>query len=200
MIERMMTLILFLITGLMTVGLAFGLSSYFLKKSNAQVGLSKQVELVKMPSVKSRKSNLKVKKGIAAIPSNVTDATSEVGGENFDLFLEAYNYESTSRRDPFVPIRELVKTGSSDLFGPKTQTETYSLKQYRLVGIIWNVNNPKAMFEDPKNKVHNVKLNQRIGNKQGYVSAIREGEVVVVETIYKGDKPEYEAKVIKIDK
>lgn len=57
----------------------------------------------------------------------------------------------------------------------------WALRYYKLVGIIWNVNQPKAMITDKDNVLHMFLVKDRIGNNEGQITAIRDGEVVVTE-------------------
>lgn len=63
-----------------------------------------------------------------------------------------------------------------------TPLQRYELNEFKLVGIMWDVHDPKAMFVDPDHQVHVVGRDESIGKKNGYIAAIREGEVVVVES------------------
>ena len=57
----------------------------------------------------------------------------------------------------------------------------WALKRYKLVAIIWNVKRPKAMIIDAKAELHMFYLNDRIGNSEGVISGISNGEVTVNE-------------------
>lgn len=100
---------------------------------------------------------------------------------------EGYQYEPTGRRDPFKPFGESQSTkapvtqAEPEEQVPKEPLEMYEVLQYKLVGIIWNVTDPKAMVRDPSGKLHMVKKETKIGRNNGFVAAIREGEVIVVE-------------------
>tara|TARA_B100000749_G_scaffold28537_1_gene20019 strand:- start:8938 stop:9477 length:540 start_codon:yes stop_codon:yes gene_type:complete len=130
------------------------------------------------------------------------------GGESvdadFELFLEPYNYDPSGRRDPFLKITDLqtlpqaIRTGGQQR--PLLPLERYELKDIRLIGIIWDTQNPRAMFMDPTNQVHILTKDQRIGRNQGYIAVIRESELVVVETTEKNGEPIYTTKVIRIQK
>lgn len=57
----------------------------------------------------------------------------------------------------------------------------YPLRNYTLVGIIFDVENPKAMVKDQENNMHLLTKNQRIGNQEGLIVKIERGELVVEE-------------------
>lgn len=54
-------------------------------------------------------------------------------------------------------------------------------KEYLLVGIIWEVKNPKGLVKDLQGRVHVVKLRDRLGNKEGIITAIKEGAITITE-------------------
>jgi type IV pilus assembly protein PilP len=65
--------------------------------------------------------------------------------------------------------------------------QSFDISQLRVVGIIWQVDNPKAMIQDPVGKLYLVKKNSKLGRNRGFVAVIREGEVVIVEpTVIEG--------------
>jgi type IV pilus assembly protein PilP len=114
--------------------------------------------------------------------------------------MDPFDYESRGRRDPFVqPVAEKpVAPGLSH--GPLMKLQEYEISQFKLVAIIWNVRRPKAMLQDPSGKTHIVGLNTRIGPRNGYIAVIREGEIVIVETIEQDGRLLSTAQVLKIAK
>lgn len=60
-------------------------------------------------------------------------------------------------------------------------TRRWPLKYYRLVAVIWSVKNPKAMISDKDGKMHLYKEKDYIGNLEGFITEINNGEVVVLE-------------------
>jgi hypothetical protein len=57
----------------------------------------------------------------------------------------------------------------------------YELAKYKVVGIIWDVSTPRAVIRSPENKLFTVNKNAKLGNNNGRVTDIKEGEIVVVE-------------------
>ena len=57
----------------------------------------------------------------------------------------------------------------------------WPLKQYKLVGVIYDTKKPKAMIADREGKVHVYREKELIANGGGYVAEINNGEVIVVE-------------------
>lgn len=96
---------------------------------------------------------------------------------------EGYNYDPTGKRDPFKPFGQSQATQAPDPSSkrPTEPLEMYDVAQFKLVGVIWNVRAPKAMVRDPSGKLHMVKKETKIGRNNGFVAAIREGEIIVVE-------------------
>lgn len=134
-----------------------------------------------------------------AEPAPGTNADSGDSAVSLELesFLEPYIYDPKGRRDPFKPYVE-AKPEETDVSGPLLPLQQYDVDQLQLVGVIWNVNDPKAMFIDPKKQVHVVRRDERIGRKNGYVAVIREGEVVVVEAVNVNGDLMYSTRVLKI--
>lgn len=100
--------------------------------------------------------------------------------------FEGYSYDPAGRRDPFKPYgyKELQPIPTDAVTGVPVFAEPlqgFDLQDLRVIGIIWEVNNPKAMVRDPKNILHMIKKDSKIGRNNGFVAAIREGEVVVIE-------------------
>ena len=127
--------------------------------------------------------------------NRLESSTNERKGEVFllptsevSLLLEPFIYDaSEERRDPFASYKITQKFETE--LGKTKPLLQYPLDQFSLKGILWDVKDPRAMFLDPKNNTHFVKPNDRIGRNNGYVAAIREGEVLVVEYFYdKGEQ------------
>jgi Pilus assembly protein, PilP len=100
------------------------------------------------------------------------------------------------KRDPFSPpkyIREKEFYTTKENSGGKMlrpediidkQMEAirrWPLTDYKLVAVIWDVKNPKAMILDKANTMHLLKKNYRIGNREGVITEINESEIVVLQ-------------------
>lgn len=57
----------------------------------------------------------------------------------------------------------------------------WPLRSYTLIGIIWDVKNPKALIADMQRKVHLVRIHDKIGNIGGIITDIREGSIIVIQ-------------------
>lgn len=109
----------------------------------------------------------------------------------------AYVYDPTGRRDPFEafgksgqvvvdPAAPTLAVPTPSVLIPQnvgvlTPLERYDLGELQLVGVMWDIRSPKAMVRDPIGKLHVVRKDTRIGRNNGFVAAVREGELVIVE-------------------
>ena len=95
---------------------------------------------------------------------------------------EGYVYNPIGKRDPF---RSFLGIGGDGADGPddspRTPLQRYELDEYRLVGIIWGVDRPRALVEDPDKVGHVMEIGTYIGKNWGKVTQITSTEVVVTE-------------------
>ena len=92
---------------------------------------------------------------------------------------EEYVYHSNNKRDPFQSFLRMGVEEENTL--SLTPLQKYEVGQYHLVGIIWDVDRPRAMVEDPDGQGHVMELGTYIGTRWGKVEIIEEGVVVVTE-------------------
>ncbi|MFS4459684.1 pilus assembly protein PilP [Bdellovibrio sp. HCB2-146] len=110
-----------------------------------------------------------------------------------------YFYDPTGKRDPFKPFRAVViRSDKKEVVLEPLQK--WELERLQIVGILWEVKTPRAMIKDPDGAVHTIIKNSKIGRNEGYVAVIREGEIVVVETIYEDGKPIKTPRVVEFKK
>lgn len=115
-------------------------------------------------------------------------------------FLDPFDYDPRGRRDPFAqPVADKPMTQGT-LHGPLLPLQKFDVSQLRLVGIIWDVRRPKAMIKDPEGKTYIVGPNTKVGSRNGYIAVIREGEMVVVETLEQEGRLLSTTQVVKIAK
>ncbi|MES2802956.1 MAG: pilus assembly protein PilP [Bdellovibrionota bacterium] len=98
---------------------------------------------------------------------------------------------SNPDRDPFRKPLYILELEEKNLRPQKTEEvriddkieaiRRWPIRDYRLVGVIWDVRNPKAMIVDPSNTMHLLKRNYRIGDKDGIISTISEGTITVIQ-------------------
>lgn len=101
---------------------------------------------------------------------------------------EEYVYDPTGRRDPFRPYRVIrtdspAKTPEVSVDSLLEPLQRYDLDQLSVMGILWDVRQPRALLRDTEGRIHTVVKNTKVGRNNGYVAAIREGEVVVIESV-----------------
>ena len=123
------------------------------------------------------------------------------GISQLEGFLEPFIYDIVNRRDPFQPFAEYVPVDDQAAGGRAlSPAQRWDLEKLKLIGIMWDIKDPKAMFLDPEQDVMILGRDESIGNKNGYIAAIREGEVVVVEAIRKRGDITYRTRVLRIER
>jgi type IV pilus assembly protein PilP len=127
-----------------------------------------------------------------AVQESASAVAAEVQG-----FLEPFIYDAKNRRDPFQPYTDFRPTENQPTLSP---LQRFDLDDLHLVGIMWDVHNPKAMFLDPDKQVHVAGRDESIGRKNGYIAVIREGEVVVVESSRKDGEVQYKPRVLRMER
>ncbi len=138
-----------------------------------------------------------------AAPGEVASA-KQLEALTEELFLQGlmdpFDYDPRGRKDPFAqPVLDRpVAQGVSH--GPMLPLQKFDLARLKLIGIIWDVKRPRAMISDPDGKVHVVGPNTKIGIRNGYIAVIREGEIVVVETIEENERLVSSAQIVKLAK
>jgi type IV pilus assembly protein PilP len=97
-----------------------------------------------------------------------------------DASAERYSYNSIGKRDPF---RSFIKVDSVPVNegGPVGPLQIYEIDEYKLKGIIWNIQAPRALVEDPDGVGHVVDLGTLIGKNWGKVTQIKPEEIVITE-------------------
>jgi Tfp pilus assembly protein PilP len=126
-------------------------------------------------------------------------AGANAGGSGI-LNEENYVYDPTGKRDPFKPyknFRPTVDVGNQRITTVLEPLQKYELEKLLIVGILWDVKTPRALLKDPDGAVHTVVRNTKIGRNEGIVAAIREGEIVVIETVYIDGNPKKETKIME---
>ena len=93
---------------------------------------------------------------------------------------EGYVYNPIGKRDPFRSFLAAGERGVEDET-PRTPLQRYEIDEYRLVGIIWGIDRPRALVEDPDSVGHVMEIGTYIGKNWGKVTQITSSEVVVTE-------------------
>ena len=94
---------------------------------------------------------------------------------------KGYVYDPAGKPDPFKPFILELKRRKEEADKTLQPLQRYQLSQLKLVAIIWNIENPRALFEDSAGKGYIISKGALIGNNQGKVEDILKDEVVVVE-------------------
>lgn len=186
---------------ILSVGLAFMISLKFVGRTHAQnqTGQAQQQTHAQVgnsaPSAEDQDEESDATKQAQASAQMTNAGISELEG-----FLEPFIYDIVNRRDPFQPYSEYVPQDEGPSNRPISPAQRFDLDQLKLVGVMWDVKDPKAMFTDPAQEVLVLGRDESIGNKNGYIAAIREGEVVVVEAIRKRGDIIYRTRVLRIER
>jgi type IV pilus assembly protein PilP len=87
-------------------------------------------------------------------------------------------YDPTNRRDPFRPPR----VGTASPIGEaRTPLQRYDIGQLRLVAIIYDTKEPRAVVEDDQGLGYIVKVGTPVGPNGGQVKSIERGKVLIKE-------------------
>jgi type IV pilus assembly protein PilP len=87
-------------------------------------------------------------------------------------------YDPTGRRDPFRPPRASIASRTGEALTP---LQRYEIGQLRLVAIIYNTYEPRAVVEDDEGLGYIVKVGTAIGPNGGHVQGIERGRVLIKE-------------------
>lgn len=204
---RYVEILLYVLVAGLSLLLALWISTAFLKKVSSTEQKKSQVVPVQEEKKNSPHVENEQNKSVTSNDSeSFVDLTppSKEKKEKVPEFLkefpllQKYVYDGSGRRNPFLPYAS-IKIAESSQEGPVFPLQQYDLSELKLRGILWDVKNPKAMFEDPTKEIHLLGKDDRIGRNNGYIAVIREGEVVVVEPKKIRGELVYTTRVIKID-
>lgn len=124
-----------------------------------------------------------------------------------DTLIKAseYNYDPTGLRDPFKPYKIFKNVGPVGGKGGGggailEPLQRMDLDKLLVVGILWAVKNPRAVIKDTSGGLHTIQLYSKIGRHNGYVAAIREGEVVVLESFEEDGKMNKQFRILELRK
>jgi len=87
-------------------------------------------------------------------------------------------FDAVERRDPFRPPRASNTSRSGE---PRTPLQRYELGQLRLVAVIYDTREPRAVVEDDAGLGYIVKVGTPIGPNGGEVQTIERGRVLIQE-------------------
>jgi len=144
------------------------------KKAPATVGQGlealKEAGKAKLQETLAGKEPAKAEAGISSLPAKKPEQP------------ERPRYSSVGKRDPFRPLslKPKVSQRARENLSP---LERYELGQLKLVAIVWDIKEPKAMVEDGTGLGYVVKIGTLIGPNEGKVKAIKPTEVVIEEQV-----------------
>jgi type IV pilus assembly protein PilP len=165
--------------------------------------------------VETKATNVPLPPGNDDLPPAALPSPQELDPSLKFLSAEGFVYDPTGRRDPFKPFlgngKNLSLTSQSSAYIPRPSIpsllqpfdttndslENYDVNQLRVVAILWDVQDPKAMLAGSSKKMFMVHKRSKIGRNSGYVASIREGEVVVVELAPDGKTPSTRVMVLQ---
>ncbi len=124
---------------------------------------------------------------------------------------EGFIYNPEGLRDPFFPVRkggpkmvettsDEVKAGADVEYDPLEPLQAEKLLDYRLVGVMWDVKDPRALIQTPAGRVIAVRKKYRLGREGAVIVAIRESEIVVAEPNPDGTYSNASTRVISMKK
>ena len=87
-------------------------------------------------------------------------------------------FDPTGRRDPFRPPRASAVTRTGE---PPTPLQRYEIGQLKLVAIIYDTTQPRAVVEDDQGLGYIVRVGTAIGANGGRVRDIEKGRVLIEE-------------------
>jgi type IV pilus assembly protein PilP len=105
---------------------------------------------------------------------------------------ESFTYSASELRDPFEAAMEIEEEDdkedllSPDKTRPRQPLEAFSLDSLRMVGVLEQGDNLWGLIEDPKQVVHRVQVGNYMGQNEGAITGITEGEIFLVEIIPDG--------------
>lgn len=163
------------------------------KKTPSQKTKAAVEKLIKAPqAVRKKMEEFKktAKAKLDAALGNKKSGRVETGSFTFPTpkpeESEGPRYSSAGKRDPFRPLglgKSVAPPNPECREGNLSPLQENIISQLKLVGIIWNIDEPRAMVEDTAGLGYVIKLGTPIGECQneGKVKAIRPREVVIEE-------------------
>ena len=156
-----------------------------------------------MPSEKMREATGKLNKAPASITQSLlglTDAAATKlkqlsGSDRPAPESKAIDMTAPQKKPEIAPPAHVMKPDGRDPFRPmalKTNAlsrsrenlsplERLDIGQLRIVGIVWDVKEPRAIVEDSAGLGYTVKVGTPIGSNDGRVKVIRRDQIIVEE-------------------
>ena len=124
---------------------------------------------------------LKEKLGVASEIKPAVKAEADLTVPTMKAGPVLPRYSSAGRRDPFQPfgLKAKAQRRPRESLSP---LERYEIGQLKLVGVVSDAKEPRAMIEDSAGLGYIVKVGTLIGPDEGKVRAIKRNELVIEET------------------
>jgi Tfp pilus assembly protein PilP len=118
---------------------------------------------------------------------------TEGGGSLVKRLTEPFIYDRSGKRDPFLlPETKEAPLLPGAYFGPFLAIQELKLKNITIKGIIMDPVKPKALisYKNEKDEVitQTLRVGDYLGENFGVVQAIRDGKIIIVQTLGEGDK------------
>jgi Tfp pilus assembly protein PilP len=162
-------------------------------------------EAIQTPSGQMKDAVDKLNKAPATIGKSLQGLTDAAKGKiqqslgskaKADSKVEPVDLDLPKKTPETSPVAQALKPNSRDPFRPTTlrtkvngparenlsPLERFDLGQLKIVGIVWDIREPRAMIEDAAGLGYVVKIGTPIGSNDGKVKAIRRDHVIVEET------------------
>jgi Tfp pilus assembly protein PilP len=94
---------------------------------------------------------------------------------------EAARFSPDGKRDPFRPATMRTGPVSRPLRQNISPLERFELGQLKVVGVVWDIKEPRAMIEDSEGLGYIVKVGTPMGVNEGKVKAIGHNAIVIEE-------------------
>lgn len=118
-------------------------------------------------------------------PAKTVAPPQEAAVEKEQQEEEEFVYVAEGRRDPFLPLtmikKPVVKVVDQE---PQTPLQSYDVAQFKLIGVIVGMGDPKAMVVAPDGKSYVLARGIKIGKNNGVIIDITSESVSIQETYY----------------
>jgi len=93
-------------------------------------------------------------------------------------------YQAFGKRDPFKPFIKEPKEREATISETTPPIKRFPLDEYRIVGIVWVDNEPRAMVVDPEKNTYFLGRSDEIGNRNGVILEVSNNGLLVNEKRY----------------
>ncbi len=115
---------------------------------------------------------------VASTPPRSKAKDVDAGADDEASAESEYVYNPIGKRDPF---RTFIAMAEEEEIRSPTPLQRYEIDQYQLTGIVWGIERPRALMEDPEGVGHVVEQGTYIGRNWGKITQITSEKIVVTE-------------------